>query len=260
VRTCPNCRFLIPEGTAECTFCRGDARTPLVASPTVATATPARGRRTSGRPSRRARPAASRTARLRRRTADAIARNRAHVVLSVAALVAVVATTLLVAPDRVADGNRTGTDIPSGDALTWTTFVPPDGGLRIELPGSPVTNTSENGTQHRLDLGPLVLVVGSVSLGTDVPEPLAYLRTVAVRTATSLQASVAERGAEELPWGPSLDVRLDTKGSAVLLRLTLAGNRLFVIEGDLAPTLADRADSEALATYERVVASFSPAG
>jgi hypothetical protein len=196
---------------------------------------------------------------MRRRALDAVARNRAHVLLTVGALVAVVATTLVVAPDRASDLGP-ARDLPSADALAWTTFVPPDGGLRIELPGTPVTNTSENGTQHRLDLGPVVLVIGSVSLGGDVPDPLAYLRTVAARTASALQAPVAERAAGELPWGPVLDVRLDAKGTAVLLRLTLAGDRLFVIEGDIAPSLADRDDSEARLTYERVVASFSPVG
>jgi hypothetical protein len=174
--------------------------------------------------------------------------------------VAVVATTLVVAPDQASTTGRTGYDLPSSEALTWSTFVPPDGGFRIELPGDPVTDTSASGVQHRLDLGPLQLVIGSVVLATTVPDQLAYLRTVAARTASTLQASVGERSADQMPWGPALDVRLDAADVAVLLRLTLAGNRLFVIEGDIATPLADRPDSEALLTYERVVTSFAPVG
>jgi hypothetical protein len=89
-------------------------------------------------------------------------------------------------------------------------------------------------------------------------DPLAQLRAMAARSGDALRTPVQELGVTTLSWGPALDVRLDDDDATVLLRFTIAGERLYVLEGDLLPELAADPNSRARAAYDRMVETFRP--
>jgi hypothetical protein len=250
VETCPTCRFIVPEDASTCRVCHGDPSA-VVIDERVEHAAPAR-------------RGASRLAPLRplvrmgRRTSRWYARNGRHLRLGLVAVVGAAATTMMVVPARAPDRPAAVVDIAPVEAYDWRPFQPDDGALRVELPSEPTPHTATDGMHYRVDLGGVRLVIGSFTLADAVVDPVGHLRAVAARTGEERGTAVEELRVGTHPWGSSLDVRLAGDRATVLLRLTVAGEHLYVIEGDLLPALAADPDSEAMRAYDRVVGSFTP--
>ena len=255
---CPTCRFIIPEGAQTCRVCQGDPAAVVIEQRAAADA-PARRRGFGAGRTLRTRTARRGVfARLPGRAGAWYARHGRTLRLTTVFVVGAASTALIVAPPREPGPPAAVVDIAPVDAYDWKTYRPEDGSLTVDLPSEPVPRSATDGMEHHVDLGALRVVVGAFTLDDPPADPLAELRATAARTGATRRAPVQELGTGTHAWGPSLDVRIDHDGDVLLLRLTIAGERLYVLEGDLPADLAAEPESRARDAYERVLASFRP--